>query len=180
MQLPEIERLCRAVVPGAGSIELKSLGAGLISETYRVARDGVAYTLKVAAEQRPDLGVDLPWEVRVLERAAGAGLAPRLVYCDLDRAILLSRWVEGRSWVSYEAAAPANLERIAALLRRVHTLAVPMPARPVTPLQWMEIYACGVVAPDFHHERSGIAKCGAWPAGKLSLSCRRRRRRMPQ
>ncbi len=73
-----------AVVPGAGSIDLEALGAGLISETYRVARDGVAYTLKVAAEHRPDLGVDLPWEVRVLERAASAGLAPRLVYCDLD------------------------------------------------------------------------------------------------
>lgn len=144
MQLPEIERLCRAVVPGAGGIELKSLGAGLISETYRVARDGVAYTLKVAAEHRPDLGVDLAWEVRVLGRAAGAGLAPRLVYCDLEGAVLLSRWVEGHSWVSYEAAAPANLERIAALLQRVHTLAVPMPARPVTPLQWIEIYAAAL------------------------------------
>ena len=144
MQLPEIERLCRAVVPGAGSIELKSLGAGLISETYRVARDGVAYTLKVALEHRPDLGLDLPWEVRVLERAASVGLAPRLVFCDPEGAILLSRWVEGHSWESYEAAAPANLERIAVLLRRVHTLAVPIPARPITPLQWIEIYAAAL------------------------------------
>jgi thiamine kinase-like enzyme len=140
MQLPEIERLCHAVVPGAGSIDLKALGAGLISETYRVARDGVAYTLKVGVEHRPDLPVDLPWEVRVLERAASAGLAPRLVYFDLDRAVLLTRWAEGRSWVSHEAAAPANLEKIAALLRRVHTLAVPIPARQVTPLQWIGIY----------------------------------------
>jgi thiamine kinase len=140
MQLREIERLCRAVVPGAGSIELERLGAGLLSETYRVARDGVAYTLKVAADHRPDLGVDLPWEVRVLERAASAGLAPRLVFRDLEGAILLSRWVEGHSWVSSESAAPANLERIAALLHRVHALAVPMPARPVTPLQWIGIY----------------------------------------
>jgi thiamine kinase-like enzyme len=139
MQLPEIERLCRAVVPGAGSIDLKSLGAGLISETYRVARDGVAYTLKVAAE-RCELRADLPWEARVLECAAGAGLAPRLVCCDLDREALLTRWAEGRSWDSSEAAAPANLERIAALLRQVHALAVPMPARRVTPLQWIKIY----------------------------------------
>jgi thiamine kinase-like enzyme len=141
MQLPEIERLCRAVVPGSGSIDLKALGAGPISETYRVARDGVAYTLKVAVEHHPDLRLDLPWEVRVLEAAASAGLAPRLVYCDLDGAVLLSCWAEGRSWVSHEAAAPANLARIAGLLRRVHALAVPMPARQVTPLQWIEIYA---------------------------------------
>jgi thiamine kinase len=140
MQLPEIERLCRAVVPGGGSIDLKALGAGLMSETYRVARDGVAYTLKVALEHRPDLRVDLSWEVRVLEGAASAGLAPRLVYCGLDGAVLLTRWVEGCSWVSDEAATPANLEKIAALLRRVHALAVPMPARQTTPLQWIKIY----------------------------------------
>jgi len=139
MQSPEIERLCRAVVPGAGSIELKALGAGLISETYRVVRDGIAYALKVAGERR-ELCVDLPWEVRVLKLAAGAGLAPDLVYCDRDGAVLLTRWAEGRSWLSHEAAAPANLESVAALLRRVHALAVPIPARRVTPPQWIGIY----------------------------------------
>jgi thiamine kinase-like enzyme len=140
MQLPEIERLCHAIVPGAGSIELKALGAGLISETYRVARDGVAYSLKIATEHRPDLGADLPWEVRVLEHAGSAGLAPRLVHFDLDGAVLLTHWAEGHSWVPQEAAVPANLDRIAALLRRVHALEVPMPARLITPLQWIKIY----------------------------------------
>jgi thiamine kinase-like enzyme len=140
MQLPEVERLCREVVPGAGRIDLQALGAGLLSETYRVTRDGVAYALKVAAESC-ELHADLPWEVQVLERAARGGLAPRLVYCDLDGAVLLSRWAEGRSWVLHEAAMPANLERIAVLLRRVHALAVPMPARQVTPQQWIKIYA---------------------------------------
>jgi hypothetical protein len=87
MRLPEVERLCQTVVPGAGSIDLESLGAGLSSATYRVVRDGAAYTLKVAVEQRPELRVDLPWEVRVLEVAASAGLAPRVVYCDLTGAV---------------------------------------------------------------------------------------------
>jgi thiamine kinase-like enzyme len=140
MRLPEIERLCRARVPGAGSIELERLGAGLLSETYRVARDGLAYTLKVAADDPPDLGGDLSWEVRVLELAAGAGLAPQVVSCDLKNAVLLSRWAPGHSWISAAAAAPANLEKIAELLHRVHGLAVPAPARAVTPLQWIEIY----------------------------------------
>jgi thiamine kinase-like enzyme len=167
MQLPEIERLCHAIVPGAGSIVLTALGAGLISETYRVARDGVAYTLKVAAEHRPELGVDLAWEVQVLERAAGAGLAPRSVYCDLDGAVLLSRWAEGRSWVSHEAARAANLDRIAALLRRVHALAVPMPARLVTPLQWIEIYSAALsrrvsYTSDPALRREALVRAQAW------------------
>jgi thiamine kinase-like enzyme len=140
MPPPEIERLCSAIVPGSGSIDVERLGAGLVSDTYRVVRGGAAYTLKVAAEDRPNLGLNPRWEVQVLERAAGAGLAPRLVYFDPDGAVLLMRWVEGRSWISHEAAIPANLDRIAALLRRVHSLALPDPERVVTPLQWIEIY----------------------------------------
>jgi thiamine kinase-like enzyme len=139
MRLPEIEGLCREIVPGEGSIDLEALGAGLISETYRVARDGIAYTLKVAAEPR-ELCLDLPWEVRVLERAGNIGLAPRLVYCDLDAAVLLTRWAKGRSWGSDEARAAASVESIAALLRRVHALAIPMPAREMNPLQWISTY----------------------------------------
>ncbi len=42
MQSPEIERLCRAVVPGSGTIDIQALGCGLINETYRITRDGAA------------------------------------------------------------------------------------------------------------------------------------------
>jgi aminoglycoside phosphotransferase (APT) family kinase protein len=139
MRLLEIERLCRSIVPGAGSIDLEALGAGLISETYRVARAGSVYTLKIAAEPR-GLCWDLPWEVRVLERAGSIGVAPRLEYCDLDAAVLLIRWAEGRSWAAHEARAAANIESIAALLRQVHSLAIPQPPREVTPLQWIHTY----------------------------------------
>ena len=167
MQLPEIERLCRDVVPGTGSIDFEALGAGLISQTYRVARDGMAYTLKVAAEHRPDLRADLPWEVRVLEDAGSAGLAPHLAYFDLDRAVLLTRWAEGRSWGSHETAAPANLDRIAALLRRVHALAVPMPARPIAPLQWIQIYLEALSRRTSHSSdpvlrREALVRAQAW------------------
>ena len=144
MRLPEIERLCRAIVPGTGSIDVEALGAGLISETYRVVRDGASYTLKIAAEHRElrlDLPCsDLPWEVRVLELAGSIGLAPRLEFCDLDAAILLTRLAKGRTWSSHEARADANVESIAALLRRVHALAIPLPALEVTPLQWIHSY----------------------------------------
>jgi aminoglycoside phosphotransferase (APT) family kinase protein len=139
MRLPEIEPLCRAIVPGAGSVDFEALGAGLISETYRVERDGISYTLKVAAEPR-ELYLDLPWEVRLLELAGSIGLAPHLVYYDLDTAVLLSRWAQGRFWSFHEARAAANLESIAALLRRVHALAIPMPAREFSPLQWINTY----------------------------------------
>jgi thiamine kinase len=141
MQPPDVERLCRTIVPGAGSVQIQPLGAGLLSETYKVTRDGAAYALKVAAEQRPELGMDRAWEVRVLERAGGAGLAPRLVYSDAGGTVVVARWVSGRPWVSQESTQAANIRSVAALLRRVHALPVPAPPRVVNPLQWIAIYS---------------------------------------
>jgi thiamine kinase-like enzyme len=140
MQLREIEQLCRAVLPGAGSIDLEPLSAGLMSETYRVARDGVAYTLKVAADERL-VGVDPAWELSVLERAGRIGVAPRVVYADLERAVLIARWAPGRSWSAQEVKAAANLNNMAGLLRKVHAMSVPAPPRMIAPRQWIEIYA---------------------------------------
>ena len=140
MQPLDVERLCRTVVPGAGSVHVQPLGAGLLSDTYKVTRDGAAYALKVAADHRPELGLDRAWEVRLLERAGSAGLAPRLVYSDAGGTVVVARWVSGRPWVSQESTLAANIRSMAALLRRVHALAVPAPPRTVSPLQWITIY----------------------------------------
>ena len=146
MQPLEVERLCRAVVPGAGSVQVQPLGAGLLSETYKVTRDGAAFALKVAAEHRPELELDRVWEMRVLERAGSAGLAPRLVYSDAGGAVAVARWVSGRPWVSQASKLSANIRSIAELLCRVHALTVPAPPRVVSPLQWIRIYDAALEA----------------------------------
>jgi thiamine kinase-like enzyme len=140
MQPLDVERLCRTIVPGAGSVQVQPLGAGLLSETYKVSRDGAAYAVKVAAEHAPELGMDRAWEVRVLECAGGSRLAPRLVHSDAGGAVVVARWVSGRPWVSQESTLAANIRSIAALLRRVHALIVPAPPRVVSPMQWIAIY----------------------------------------
>src|SRR5882757_9918602 len=141
MQRPDLERLCRIIVPGVGSVQVQPLGAGLLSETYKITRDGAAYALKVAAEHRPELGLDRAWEVRLLERAGSAGLAPRLVHSDAGGTAVVARWVSGRPWISQESTLASNIRSIAALLRQVHALTVPAPPRVVSPLQWIEIYS---------------------------------------
>jgi thiamine kinase-like enzyme len=139
MQPLEVERLCRSIVPGAGSVQIQPLSRGLLSETYKVTREGAVYALKVAAEHRPELGMDRAWVLRVLERAGSLRLAPRLVYSDAGGAVVV-RWVSGRPWDPRESTLTANIRSIAQLLRRVHALAVPAPRRPVSPLQWIAIY----------------------------------------
>jgi thiamine kinase-like enzyme len=143
MPLSDIERLCRAIVPGTGAIEVRPLANGLISDTYRVVRDGYSYALKTAAPQRGDFGLDLAWEAQVLERAGSLGLAPPLVYCDLERAVL-SRWVAGRTFSPIEVRRAANITKIAQLLRRVHALLVPPPPRVMSPMSWIQVYGAAL------------------------------------
>lgn len=140
----DIERLCRAVVPGAGPVEIQPLATGLISETYRVVRDGVAYALKAAAEHGADLGLDVAWEAQLLERAASSKLAPPLVYFDPKRAVMVSRWVAGQSWPLKDVKRPANMRRLAELLRRVHALSVPAPPRVMSPRSWVQVYGAAL------------------------------------
>ncbi len=140
----DIDDLCRGIVPGRGDIAVQPLGAGLLTETYRVGRDGALYTLKVAAEHRPELCVKLTWDVQLLGRAAVAGLAAPLVYCDPQGGVLLAQWAPGRPWSIRDGKDPGNLSRIAALLRRVHALQIPTPTRTINPAQWIEIYTAAL------------------------------------
>ena len=96
----ELERVADRHVPGAGKLDIQRLSHGVVNDTYRVRRGAAAYAMRVAASNPPDLGLDRAWEARVLERAAAAGLAPAVEYCDPQRGILISRWVEGRHWHS--------------------------------------------------------------------------------
>jgi thiamine kinase-like enzyme len=141
MQPDELEGLAARHVPGAGSIKIHRLGSGLINETYRVLRDGNAFALRVAAANPYQLGVDRLWEAEVLKRAGAADLAPELVYCDPHRGVLITRWTAGRRWSAAEARLQSNLASMAELVQRIHALPVPMPARVITPRQWIDSYS---------------------------------------
>jgi Phosphotransferase enzyme family len=144
MQRTDIERLSLSLVPGTGTPEIQMLGCGLINATYRIIRDGCSYTLRVAVEKPFDLRQDFGWDVRVLQAAGAAGLAPPLLNCDPVRGVLVSRWVTGRSWGLKEARHCANIGSIAGILRRVHDLRVPPPARLVSPPAWVDCYSAAL------------------------------------
>lgn len=137
------ERLTEAArhVPGSGPPDIRPLRHGLVNETYRVLRDGAAYALRLGAADQHALGLDRGWEMRVLERAGAAGLAPALEYCDAARGILIVRWVEGRTWDAPETRRPANIAGMAQLLRRIHSLSLPSPARVMSPVGWIDRYS---------------------------------------
>jgi thiamine kinase-like enzyme len=150
----DLELLAAGCVPGAGPIDVQILRRGLLNETYRVVRDGIAHALRVAAADFGDPGVDREWEAQVQDSAARAGLAPAVEYRDTERGILVSRWIEGRPWSADEVMHESTLRKMAALLRRVHALPMPRGSRRMSPRGWIDYYQdalAGSAAPRAEH-----------------------------
>ena len=136
----EIERIAGDCVPGRGALRLQRIGTGLGSCTYRAERDGCAYSVRFApAVERGD-GFDPHWEHAVRAVAGAAGLAPGVVHCDPDAGILVSRWVDGRSWDALAVDEPDRIAAVAALMRSIHALAPPQPARRIGVADWIAHY----------------------------------------
>jgi len=173
MRPDELESVLSGHVPGEGKLEFHRLGNGLVNETYRVIRGASAYVLRMAAANSDDLGLDRAWEARVLERAVAADLAPVPVYCDPQRGILIARWVEGRPWSPEDVRRQSNIARMAELMRRIHALPMPVPARVMSPPEWIEYYGAALTRhPDVSAETS--ASPGAPGARDLSAAAARR------
>lgn len=156
-----LEELVRDCVPGVGPFDIGALEAGLVNSSYRVSRDGRTYSLRVAADDSVDLGVDRRWECRILKAASAAGLAPIIERCDPERGVLVAAWMAGRFWSDDEIRQPEVIDAMARLLRRVHALAIPEPARVMSPAAWIGHYLGalrrrGVPVPHAEHWMSKV------------------------
>lgn len=135
-----LEELARRWVPGAGPVAIQPLIPGLVNDSYRVARAGREYSLRVAVDS-DGLGIDREWECRTLRQAADAGLAPQIEHCEPTEGVLVMGWVGGRTWTAEEVRQPDKIDVLAELLRRIHALPIPQPARTMTPAAWIAHYA---------------------------------------
>jgi thiamine kinase-like enzyme len=126
-------------VPGEGPVTLRPLAAGLVNESYRVERSGRVYSMRLAADV-PGLGFDRDWECAVLECAARAGLAPAVACCEPSQGILVTEWTGGHAWTAEELRLPDNIRTLTGLVRQVHALPIPMPARIMSPAAWIAHY----------------------------------------
>jgi thiamine kinase len=155
------EELALRWVPGRGPVTLKPLAVGLVNESYRVERDGRVYSMRLAVNAL-ELGVDHEWECRVLQCAARAGLAPVVACCEPSRGILVAEWTGGRAWTAEELRLPGNIRALTGLLRRVHALPIPAPARILSPAAWIAYYGGAAT-------RRAAARTGTGPAASAGL-----------
>jgi len=104
---------------------LTRLQGGFSNHAWRVDVPGEAWFARLGAADAEALGVDRASECALLAAVGSAGLAPAVLACVSAGRLLVTRYVGARPWQADEVADHRNLERMAALLRRLHDLPVP-------------------------------------------------------
>lgn len=117
-------RACAATRPLADG-RVTRIEGGLSNRAWRVDANGERWFVRLGHPQVVRLGVDRRSECAVLRAVAAAGLAPDVHVCAPAEGLLVTRFIEGRTWNAADARSPGNLGRVAASLRRLHELPVP-------------------------------------------------------
>jgi thiamine kinase len=139
-QLTAIEAL--DMMPGwdAAKSQIKELKGGLTNpnRVYRVRSNGQEGVLRLDAGDAGSFGPDRSCELKILEFAAKAGIAPAILYSDPDAGILVTEYLHGRVWQESDLESNENIEALAGLLRQVHAL--PACCGPIDLLEIAEKY----------------------------------------
>lgn len=116
-------RLLLESIPGyAGARVLSQLSDGPSNNSYEVEQGGERFVLRIDKPAAVRLGLNRHAEKQVCLRLAEAELAPQPVFFDAGAGIYLRRFVPGRTWERRDLDDPPKLERLAILLREVHSL----------------------------------------------------------
>ena len=98
------------------------LSDGPTNVSYLMSQSAEHYVLRLDKPDAAKLGLNRSNEKRVCEVVAESGLAPESLYFDVGTGVYLRRFLPGRSWTVSDLASNENLERLARLLRELHSL----------------------------------------------------------
>lgn len=102
----------------------RPLKGGLTNISWLAEVEGMAVVVRLSHADEHDLQIDREHECRVLRAVAAAGIAPAVLACVPDRHVLVTRYLDGDLWDEATVRVPANIERVASLLKRLHAVTV--------------------------------------------------------
>lgn len=103
---------------------------GLTNESWLVRTERDALVIRVSNTAEISLQINRVSEAAILATVANAGIGPEVIRCDPAQHILVTRYA-GETWSQSDAISSENIERIAGLLRRLHSLQPPAGAQRV-------------------------------------------------
>jgi thiamine kinase len=113
-----------ARIPGVepAKASYRALGAGLSHRLWFVQQEERKLVLRLDTPHAGALGLDRKTELAILRQAGKAGIAPEVVFADMDAGMLVYDYLPGRSWTAADLEDTSKLEALAALLQKVHAL----------------------------------------------------------
>jgi len=111
-------------IPGwdIDDVSCTEIKGGLTNKSYLVERGTETFVLRLNAEHTMVFNLDRVSEIEIVKRAADAGLAPEVLFADVQSGVLFCRYIPGQAWDASDLDEDENLEALATLLRKVHNL----------------------------------------------------------
>jgi thiamine kinase len=136
-----------AALPGlAGARIVRRLAGGPTNVTWLVEHNATHFVLRLDLPAAAELGLDRESERQVCSAAAAAGLTPAYRIFDPGSPVSLRPFVAGRACTADDLRDRARLEKLAALLRRLHDL--PPAGAPFQPAVAASRYAERIGTPE--------------------------------
>jgi thiamine kinase len=119
-----------AHVPGYATGGTTALAArlygGNVNTSYRVDTGAGRFVVRLHNDLAVTLGADHEREAQLHAAAAGAGLAPALIYVDPEHRFMVMEYVAGEVWSALDMARPERLVQLGAALHALHTIVPPV------------------------------------------------------
>ena len=107
---------------GATHMKISPLEGGITNRNYRVDVDGKSFHLRLAGENTEMLGIDRENEYKANLVAGELEFAPSVIYFIQPEGYLVTRFIDGRPIPPEEIREPQNLQRVAELLHKIHSM----------------------------------------------------------
>lgn len=146
-------------IPGWNGAAISELKGGLTNPCWLVDRGDRRGVLKIDTVPRGEPFSTREAEAQIQSRAYAAGLANPVLY--VSDTILMTEYIDGVIWSERCLADDENLERLAAAMKRLHSL--PLTGRTFDAIGAARNYAQRIVNGDADRTRDCLAKIEAMP-----------------
>lgn len=113
---------------------------GSTNHVVRVHIGDAYYAVRVPRLNTAHLEIDRRSECAALEAATTAGVGPRVVACDSGSGVLVTRWINGRTWTAQHAHEATAIREMARVLRALHSMPAPTSVRSLAPVPLLQDY----------------------------------------
>lgn len=102
--------------------EIEPIPGGITNENFKATVTGEAYVIRVFGERAEMLLIDRALECRITKLAAELGVGPELIAAQIDRGVLVTRYIPGGTVSADRMRDTEILRQVAQTLRKVHAV----------------------------------------------------------